>query len=551
MLMAGSGAYFAFFSCFLLLTAGLWAAFQHRTLRPLVLSGIFLAVIGLVGFAQILPTILHHFRNGANPDAVVRVPDHVEIFALKIDNLLFPMPGHWLEKVIHPSYTEGYNFGTNLGILGGLGFLIVLAKFLFGRVPRTKFQEPNSKSALANFGDGSSPWLLDSLGILLIACLLLATTGGFGYLFSWLATPWIRCYYRISIFIAFLSLFGLVIVLDKIAKNLSSLRHGMVLSGAVSFLILVAGLWDQTSKNFIPAYEVTKAEFQNDANFVHAIESRMPGQAVFQLPHVPWPEYTVGRINSYDPFRGYLHSKTLRWSGGAIKGRPADYWGQEVSHQPPQAMVRVLALAGFSGIYLDRDGYRDRGTAIEAELVRVLGAPALVSANQKLVYFDLNAYDQNLRHRFSDKEWEEERRKILTAWSTSVSFKGGFSRLEHMPYENWRWCSAKGTIEIGNFTDQPRPVCLEMGLSGSDANLSSLLIDGPSFTEHLQITGAKASPFRRCFTIPPGRHEIHFLCDGKPLDAPTDPRQLVFRVHNFRVFWLNPPNDDYQPGAPP
>src|SRR5262249_15228718 len=40
MLMAGSGVYYAFFSCFLLLVSGIWGAFQQRAVRPLLLSGI-------------------------------------------------------------------------------------------------------------------------------------------------------------------------------------------------------------------------------------------------------------------------------------------------------------------------------------------------------------------------------------------------------------------------------------------------------------------------------------------------------------------------------
>src|SRR5262249_52518846 len=150
-------------------------------------------------------------KNGANPEAVARRPSEAETLALKVDNLLFPMPGHRLQKFIHLPYTDGYDFGTNVGIMGGLGFLIVLGKFLFeGRISSPYH------GTLSIVRGSSSPHLHVCLGILLIACLLLATTGGFGYLFSWLMTPWIRCYYRISIFIAFLSLFGLVIVLDKL-----------------------------------------------------------------------------------------------------------------------------------------------------------------------------------------------------------------------------------------------------------------------------------------------------------------------------------------------
>jgi hypothetical protein len=92
-----------------------------------------------------------------------------------------------------------------------------------------------------------------------------------------------------------------------------------------------------------------------------------------------------------------------------------------------------------------------------------------------------------------------------------------------------------------------------MGLSGADPDPSNLWIDGPSFTEHLQITGGRDYSFRKTFTLPPGRHAITFLCDGTKLDAPMEPRALVFRVHNFRIFWMDPGNDaaDYPPPVSP
>ena len=79
---------------------------------------------------------------------------------------------------------------------------------------------------------------------------------------------------------------------------------------------------------------------------------------------------------------------------------------------------------------------------------------------------------------------------------------------------------------------------------------ANLWIDGPSFTEHLHITASGEIPFRKSFTLPPGRHAITFRSDGKKLDAPMDPRSIVFRVHNFQVFWMEPGNDppSYSPG---
>jgi phosphoglycerol transferase len=533
-LIGAGGIYYAFFSSCLLLAAGIWAALQQKALRPLLFSGTLVFVISLSVFAQMVPTFLYSARHGTNSEAVCRnILEVEELYSLKIDNLLFPMPGHRLQNFFHLPYTPGYNYGTNLGVMASLGFLMVLAGFLFRR----------SKVSPCT--------LVDSLGMLTMVCLLLATVGGFGYLFSAIVTPWIRCYYRLSIFIAFLSLFGFVLVLDRFVMPPSGAIRRKLLYIAVLLLIAGVGLLDQTSKTFIPPYGLLRAEFQNDKDFVQRIEARLPGQVIFQLPHVPFPEIMLRQTICSDHLRGYVHSKSLRWSGGAIKGRPADYWTREVSHQPPETMLRTLGLAGFGGIYLDRNGYADHGAALEAQLTRLLGSPPVISGNQRLVFFDLTAHNQELRRLLTSEEFEIQRADVLAPLAISISWQGGFSYLEGDPEENSRGCSAEGKVEIRNSTGRARTVTLEMGLSSADANPSNLWIDGPSFAEHVQIIAGGDRLFRKSFTLPPGRHAITFRSDGKKLDAPLEPRTLVFRVHNFRIFWMKVAEDsaDYAPAV--
>ncbi len=68
-------------------------------------------------------------------------------------------------------------------------------------------------------------------------------------------------------------------------------------------------------------------------------------------------------MHDYDHFRGYLHSKNLRWSYGTIKNRDGDRAQAVVAALPTEQFVQALAFAGFSGIYFDRDGYEDGGAA--------------------------------------------------------------------------------------------------------------------------------------------------------------------------------------------
>ena len=56
----------------------------------------------------------------------------------------------------------------------------------------------------------------------------------------------------------------------------------------------------------------------------------------------------------------FLHTRSVRWSYGAMKGRPAD-WAAELVGVPVADLVSRLAAAGFDGVYVDRFGYADDG----------------------------------------------------------------------------------------------------------------------------------------------------------------------------------------------
>ena len=66
----------------------------------------------------------------------------------------------------------------------------------------------------------------------------------------------------------------------------------------------------------------------------------------------------------YDQVHPYLHSDELRWSYGAMKGRPEDV-GDDVE-SPSQA-----AALGFAGVAIDRFGYADNGAAVEGAAPQV------------------------------------------------------------------------------------------------------------------------------------------------------------------------------------
>jgi phosphoglycerol transferase len=112
------------------------------------------------------------------------------------------------------------------------------------------------------------------------------------------------------------------------------------------------------------------------------------GAAIFQLPLMAYPESPpVNELGDYELFRGYLHSSTLRWSYGAIKGREASQWQRSVFALPIEMSMAQIRARGFSGIYLDRRGFRDN--TAETALRSLLGPP-MVSEDGRLLFFDMS-----------------------------------------------------------------------------------------------------------------------------------------------------------------
>ncbi len=224
-----------------------------------------------------------------------------------------------------------------------------------------------------------------------IFSVLLATIGGFGSLFNFLVFAQIRCYNRLSIYIAMFSLFAAALLLDRFAAWwLAAGRSKWQLTTLLSRSSRL-GIIDEAGRGRVPDYAGLKADFENDAEFVRRIEAAVPtGSMVFQLPYFPFPEAPhIVELGDYEEFRPYFHSRSLRWSYGAMKGRNDDKWQSEVAERSREEFVQAIAERGFAGIYIDRLGYADRAAALEAELTDILGQPPLVSGNIRMSFFPL------------------------------------------------------------------------------------------------------------------------------------------------------------------
>src|SRR5262249_41721570 len=199
---------------------------------------------------------------------------------------------------------------------------------------------------------------MDQLAVFNVFAVLLGTMGGLGATVAFLGFPWIRAYNRIGVFIALFSLSAVALVIERfLCANMAS-RIQRLFRRVVLVVLLILGVLDQTSAQFVPAYDSLANDQQQMLRFVRAIEEKLPaGSMIFQLPYMPFLQYVPQvKMSPFEHCRPYLVSRTLRWSYGAMPGRQADSFQKTAAALPAAEMVKRLSMAGFRGIWIDRDG---------------------------------------------------------------------------------------------------------------------------------------------------------------------------------------------------
>lgn len=391
--------YTAFFSCFILLVAGILSQFtecpQGRRGRlksaKLALGAILIVVIS--AFINLAPT-LSLWRNDppTRMNIGTKLVSDSEAYGLKLRHLILPIRNHPLPVLRHLAVKateakfplENENRTAQLGLLGAIGFLMLLWVSVTSPVSSTP---PDRHSQL-----------LRDVSALNLAAFLLATIGGFGSLFALVVSPEIRAYNRLSVFIAFFSFFASGVLLSRLEKVTQGRRLARLIFSAVLSLIVLGGIFDQTSfAKFRRRHKANEARYTTLKSFVGELEQRLPvGAMIYQLPYssyprVPPPPY---KMNRHEHLLPYLFSSNLRWSSPPLSGE-AIAWHQPLRTMNGSKLVSHLSEEAFAGIWLDRFGYVDGGRELLRQLMEVPGTRKFHSADGRYVFVDFKMIFSN------------------------------------------------------------------------------------------------------------------------------------------------------------
>jgi hypothetical protein len=514
--IGSAGLYYAVFALVLLLGGSVVAAFAHRG-RQTVISGLLCALAIVVMLAiNLAPSLSYQSAHGKNT-AIARTPLQSDQFGLRLSDLLLPVQQDRLPFLsdVNQRYTEATSTGyceqcfENLGTVGSLGFLSLCLLALVSIV------------GVAGAFAVRAVYRAAALGVAL--SFAVATIGGISSLLAFFVTSDIRGWNRMSLFIAFFSLLTVALLLDAGARRLAARRPGAggrVLAGALLAGVLVLGAVDETSSYFVPNYEKDAREWRSDTTFVRQIETRMPRDAaIFELPYVPFPE-GYGSISTsvsvpnttfdttYELGRGYIHSKGLRWSYGAIKGRAADWQGQ-LAVKPLYLSLTAAAEDGFQGLWVDPHGYSTKLRKRLAPLLeKLLGVAPLLSPAHDLLFFDLRPFASSLDRRHTAAQLAALRFATLYPLRTA--------------------CETSDGLELINPSRSTRTATLSMELDAGTEAPSKLLVHYPGGAIRALASADTKIALQAQLSLPPGTSVVRFSAPGIPAKPPA-------RVGGFAV----------------
>ncbi|HET6343841.1 MAG TPA: hypothetical protein VFH51_02865 [Myxococcota bacterium] len=383
-LLPAFGIYYAAFFVVLLATlTGLEVAL-HRRPRGLLPAAQMAVVTVVSGALNMWPT--RGSSGSGVADAIVRDPGDVERYGLKLAQLLLPPAGHpfALFSEIGVRYhatamvvTE--NETDALGTLGALCLLLTLGIALAaGLAPAAASEAPSARAR--------------RLAVLTLVALLFGTVGGLSSALAYaVGTPLLRSVNRIVVYILFASLAAALLCLQEwLARRR---RWGRQRAGwAVAGVGLAVLIGEHQNPSFRPQAEAVANAWAGDAAFVHSLEAELPpGSKVFELPYMAFPESGWDR-EDYELLRPYLHSRSLRWSFGALRGSPVDAWQRQVTSLLAQGrtpFLAALAEGGFRGVLLHRRFSAQHLPAVAELLERALGEPGRVSPDGTWAYYPL------------------------------------------------------------------------------------------------------------------------------------------------------------------
>ena len=502
------GVYYAFFSLIFIFVAGILGWITIR--KNFILKNTLLActTIIVVVLLSLLPNIIYRIHEGVNFTVAQRGFFESEIYGLRITQLLLPIWGHRNEFLAnlnhryqdHLLITEATS--SALGIIASVGFISLIAISIFG----FNIKKHHSLMVLAKLN---------------LVAILFTTIGGFGILFALLVTPQFRGLNRISIFVAFFSLVAFGIFLQQTINYLS--RKKKLLSfmyPLIGLFLVVFSIYDQIPLGAIGKSEAAIKNYYEEKRFIDKIESSLPQNSmVYQYPYVQFPETApLYKEGYYEFLKPYLHSRNLKWSYGAIKGRDSDLLHIAIGSLSSSQQALAIFKTGFSGVLINKLACKDACIDFESQIKNISYQESIINKESSNVFYRIDV------NKMSDSMDLVGYMMGPGFYPTEKSSEGG----------SWNWATGKGKISIYNFSNTERIGLLKSKIVVLQSE-QLLISNAQGFRKRIQFVRGEEMNVSIELQLQPGINDFEFDTSAPPIEIKPDPRKFGFRLSSTQV----------------
>lgn len=388
-ILATANNYYAFFALLFIAFFGLARLIFSKKWKPFLAALSAGVVVFVVMVVNMLPDLLYSRANGQNFSAVQRIPFGVEVYSLRFTELLLPVPGHRISALatLRNFYMSAFMVTGEQPVLGALaaaGFLgLIVAAIGF-----VAFRSRGDVSQTAQ--------TVRTLAALTFFAFLLGTVGGFSSIIG-LFTSDLRGWNRISILIALFGLAALGFGIQWLSSfvrakwNWLQTKFGTLVAIGLAAVLVLVGYFDQVTTSTAPDYAAINQAFDEDQAMVDQIEDLVGADAsIIQLPYREFPE-SPGPVPDTEQLKPFMHSSSLKWTAGGIKGRPTSEWVSWLQALPASQLLASASYAGFSGILLDRAAINTPQQDLESRIQSVYGSPSFEAENGRFAFYNLKS----------------------------------------------------------------------------------------------------------------------------------------------------------------
>lgn len=516
--------YYPVFSCFILLVLTMCLFFSENRKRSLA-SVVCIVEIAIFEAINFIPVVVGIISGSGNNTALAisRTASHAEVYGLRISSLLLSPNGYGISDIKESlsSYTaiNNENKAAYIGIIGIIGLAILVIsllsekKLIDGKSEKEKlFCNRISFIAKAN------------------ACvMLLAAIGSISYIVAMVVSH-IRCYNRISPFIVFMCVMSVAFMLEILLVKYKekSLIFRSIFTVVITLIFGYSIIEQQGCYKYIDADRISSlAEaYQSDKMFFKELEDRAgEGALVFQLPYMrSFENGPIKNISDYDHMRCVLNTDTIKWSYGAVNGSRNDKFYRSLSCQEPHLIVSKLYEYGFSGIYLNLNGYSaEEGAYLRDSFVEFSGCTDIVTSNDnKCVYIH-----------FDDVDVEY---STVAIEGVDYYLDDGFSTMESNEQRSWIWCEQTAEMKLSSNSDKKYIISFCPSTKVLDEYNLYVEFNGD---EYVYPISSQQERVNIEIDVPVGETIIKFSSDCPQVDAPNDPRTMYFRMFDLEIQCFN------------